>query len=109
VSDLVSRLLEAIEAKDQKARAAYGSPWAADMGAHPNAVFIADNDPSSVLRHCEADRKLMARGGPFCSCYEYGPPTNPNTGLPIPHHYDCSAYEAATLLAGVYGITEEET
>lgn len=73
-----------------------------------DALFVVDNDPATVLRRCEADRKLLARGGPFCNCYEYGPPTNPNTGLPIPHHYDCSAYEAAALLAEVYGITEEE-
>jgi hypothetical protein len=69
---------------------------------------IARNDPAAVLRRCEADRKLLARGGPFCSCYEYGPPTNPNTGQSIPHHYDCSSYETASLLAGVYGISVEE-
>ncbi|ANZ35208.1 hypothetical protein BBK82_03120 [Lentzea guizhouensis] len=65
---------------------------------------IARNDPATTLRRCAADRKLLARGGPFCDCDERRQPTNPTTGLPIPHHYDCSAYEAAAVLAESYGI-----
>jgi hypothetical protein len=92
VTDLVSRLLEAITAKEEKARAASPSPWAlhrdslgddhwADISAAdgsspvdtesgaigPNLAtveFIADNDPSSVLRRCAADRRRAERHAP---------------------------------------------
>lgn len=131
MSDLVSRLLAAIEETERLARAAQDyvgdGPWSVGRARgsgepyvngevaavcsfieEASALHIVRNDPAAVLRRCAADRKLLARGGPFCSCYEYGPPTNPNTGLSIPHHYDCSSYEAASLLAEVYGISVEE-
>jgi Family of unknown function (DUF6221) len=69
--------------------------------------FIVDNDPDSVLRGCAADRKLIARGGPFCDCADAErPPMDPATNwtVPIPHHYDCAAYEAAKIMAERYGL-----
>lgn len=78
MSDLVSRLLEAIEAKEEKALRVKAD-WhqvgetgvivASDGGRNPEecangnwagiAEFMVDNDPSSVLRRCEADRRLL--------------------------------------------------
>lgn len=115
MSDLVSRVLAAIEDAEQNAQAVTHMHWIFPKTSRMNgrtvlAEFFERNGPAAVLRRCAADRKLLERGGPFCSCYEYGPPTNPNTGQSIPHHYDCSSYETASLLAGVYGISiEEET
>lgn len=71
------------------------------------AQHIARHDPASVLRGCAADRKLIARGGPFCDCADADrPPMDPATNwtVPIPHHYDCSAYEAAKIMAERYGV-----
>jgi hypothetical protein len=81
MSDFISDVLAAIEAREQKARKAAPGPW------RPNAEhdevyavddipvcegfalsnnqlratvdFIVDNDPSSVLRRCAVDRKLL--------------------------------------------------
>jgi hypothetical protein len=83
VGDLVSRLLEAITAKEEKAHAAieFGSggdgPWrvrgehidgsAAGIGfgfLPADREFIVDNDPSSVLRRCAADRRVLERHSP---------------------------------------------
>jgi len=81
MSDLTYRLLEAIQAKEEKARAiiegAGDGPWrvasrwgCAERGGtsvigltESDIHFIADNDPSSVLRRCEADRKLVELHG----------------------------------------------
>lgn len=91
MSDLISDLLAAIEAREELARRTEPGRWAvwpSDMPgefvvarrnertgtqdpdrvatthglycAEQNARFIADNDPSSVLRHCAADRELVA-------------------------------------------------
>lgn len=85
MTDLVSRLLEAIAAKEAKARAAQPGPWtvrhwkqgaedwkdvsSADYSVVANSIgldataatveFIHDNDPSSVLRRCAVDRKIL--------------------------------------------------
>lgn len=57
-----------------------------------------------VLAECNVKRRVMERPGPFCSCSEVGQPMDPDTNwtVPIPHHYDCSAYEAAKIFAEVY-------
>lgn len=111
-SDLVSRLLEAITAKEAKAEAAKALHVSLNLarrnGKTTLDAFLNDNDPSSVLRRCAADRKLIERHGPFCDCGARRPPTNPDTGQPIPHHYDCSAYEAAQILAEAYGLEVTE-
>jgi hypothetical protein len=78
VSDLVSRLLEAIQAKERRAGIAHPGPWkihrdnegtwitygdegriAGKVFAGVDARFIVDNDPSAVLRRCEQDRWLV--------------------------------------------------
>lgn len=78
MSDLVSRLLEAIEAKERRAGIAHPGPWkihrdnegtwinygdegriAGKVFAGVDARFIVDNAPSSVLRRCGADRRTV--------------------------------------------------
>lgn len=98
MSDLISDLLAAIEAREELARRTEPGRWAvwpSDMPgefvvarrnertgtqdpdrvatthglycAEQNARFIADNDPSSVLRRCEADRKIVEIYRDLCS------------------------------------------
>lgn len=73
-------------------------------------------DPARVLREIDAKRKLIARGGPFCTsgCDEPGnEPKSPDTNwtTPLEHHVDCAAYQAAQVLALPYadrpGFKEE--
>lgn len=123
MTDLITRLLEAIGETERLAREASPGPWRAYRDSRGACVVFGDeqrvvvdtyashderhilrNDPPTVLRRCAADRKLIERDGPFCDCGEFGPPTNPDTGQPIPHHYDCSAYQAAQILAESYGL-----
>lgn len=64
-------------------------------------------NPARALREIDAKRKLIARGGPFCTsdCGEPGnEPKNPDTDwtTPLEHHLDCAAYDAAKVLAVVY-------
>jgi hypothetical protein len=65
MTDLVSRLLEAITAKEEKARVA---EEAAEYSLHVSdgqvLDFIEDNPPSSVLRRCAADRRRAERHAP---------------------------------------------
>jgi uncharacterized protein DUF6221 len=125
MSDLIPRLLEAIEAKEEKARAALngvnvfmhvgggpvGANWTAfgglvsdDRGtplwdcegsetlcmADEVAEHVADNDPSSVLRRCEADREILAMYDErFSDDYIWKP--------------------ILKALGKAYGLTEEET
>jgi hypothetical protein len=62
-SDLVSRLLEAITAKEEKARAAKGLSvlldWPRRNGKATLRAFLDDNDPDSVLRRCAADKATV--------------------------------------------------
>lgn len=65
---------------------------------------ILRHDPVRVLAEVEAKRKLIERGGPFCTsgCDEPGnEPMDPDTNwtTPLAHHLDCAAYEAAKLMA----------
>ncbi|GGW98490.1 DUF6221 family protein [Streptomyces chartreusis] len=65
------------------------------------------HDPARVLREIDAKRKLIARGGPFCTSSCDDPdnePKNPGTNwtTPLEHHLDCAAYEAAKVLALPY-------
>jgi hypothetical protein len=78
-------------------------------GVHEEAVarHIVWHDPARVLAEVEAKRKLIARGGPFCTsdCDEPGnEPMDPDTNwtTPLEHHLDCAAYNAARELAVVY-------
>jgi hypothetical protein len=68
VTDLVSRLLEAITAKEGKAEAAKALHVSFDMarrnGKATLYAFLDDNDPSSVLRRCAADRRRAERHAP---------------------------------------------
>jgi hypothetical protein len=63
--------------------------------------------PARVLAEVEAKRlALLTRDQGVCTCgvrdgYE-NPPTDPGTREPIPHHYDCAAYEAALIFVQVY-------
>jgi hypothetical protein len=60
VSDLVSRLLEAIQANEQKARKVEESDgYSVHISDSDVEDFFRDNDPSSVLRRCEADRETV--------------------------------------------------
>lgn len=80
-------------------------PWGSDK--RELAFMAGAGHPSSVLRGCAADRKLIARGGPFCDCDGAdSPPMDPATNwtVPIPHHYDCRAYEAAKIMAERYEV-----
>jgi hypothetical protein len=67
-------------------------------------LHIARHDPARVLAEVEAKRALIARGGPLCTSNCDDPdslPMDPDTGwtVPLEHHFDCGAYEAAKLLA----------
>lgn len=75
------------------------------------ARHIAAHDPAFVLADIAAKRKLIARGGPFCTsgCDERGgEPMDPDTNwtTPLEHHLDCGAYEAAKIIAEAYGISD---
>lgn len=60
-------------------------------------------NPARVLAEVEARRALIKRGDTlFCYCDTVGPPTDPATRQPIPHHYDCTAYYIARELALPY-------
>ena len=78
-----------------------------DQQSMRDAEFIAEHGPDRALREIDAKRKLIARGGPFCTsdCDEPGnEPKNPDTNwtTPLEHHLDCAAYNAAGVLAMVY-------
>lgn len=65
MTDLVSRLLEAITAKEEKAHIANESEgYSLHVSDGRVLDFIEDNGPSSVLRRCSADRKIVARHSP---------------------------------------------
>lgn len=127
--DLITWLLAAIDADRQIARDASAGPWMhvptrgnlsgdgvmglvrsvvepGDGGGidEEDAAHVVNWHPDRVIAECEAKRKLMERGGPFCDCYGGNPPMDPasNWTVPIPHHYDCSAYVAAQVLAEPY-------
>ena len=66
---------------------------------------IIRHDPARVLAEVEAKRSLIARGDTlFCECnFADAPPTNPDDrSQQIPHHYDCTAYRIAQVLALPY-------
>lgn len=75
--------------------------------ADEDRAHIARWDPQRVIAEVAAKRKLIARGGPFCTsgCGDPGnEPMNPDTNwtTPLEHHCDCGAYEAAKVLALPY-------
>lgn len=60
MSDLVSRLLSAIEAKEAKARRADESEWySVHVSDADVEAFWEDSKPAAVLRRCAADRKIV--------------------------------------------------
>lgn len=75
MDDLSSLLLAAIEETERLAREATEGPWRAGVRGGPtveaegwtvasgvtdlDAAHIAHNDPSSVLRRCSADRRIV--------------------------------------------------
>lgn len=63
MSDLVSRVLAAIEAKQQKARAVQGLgvllDWPRRNGKATLRAFLEDNDPVAVIDRCDADRRMV--------------------------------------------------
>lgn len=90
MSDLVSLLLAAIEAREQKARKAQGTTWdvardgevrelgnggtVAYVPRPEDAEFIAGNDPAAVLRRCAEERKVvLAYKGVDMAAGEFGP------------------------------------
>ena len=72
------------------------------------AYDIARNDPARALADVEAKRELLATDDtPFCTSGCWRPdqtPKDPDSGwtVVIPHHYDCTAYYIAQVLALPY-------
>ncbi|MFI9194123.1 DUF6221 family protein [Streptomyces californicus] len=71
------------------------------------AEHIVRHDPVRILADVEAKRRLIARGGPFCTSECDDPdnePRNPDTNwaTPLEHHLDCDAHVAAGVLAVPY-------
>jgi hypothetical protein len=69
------------------------------------APHIARHDPARILADIEDKRELIKRGDTlFCECdFATSPPTNPDDrSQQIPHHYDCTAYRIAQVLAVAY-------
>lgn len=66
MSDVVSRLLAAIDERERKARAAgslqamWWQPGGRRNGRNTIREFLTDNDPDSVLRLCQAHRDIVA-------------------------------------------------
>jgi len=122
VSDLVSRLLEAIEAKEEKARAvldrelwdeldeALGRDWPNWLPEDRGTVraYMVDNDPSSVLRRCKADRETIVQ----CQRAIRDDEASARAGDLHRMQHTLTAMLAWFVLdkmAESYGITEEET
>lgn len=133
MTDLVSRLLEAIAAKEAKARVVGEERLRWEFGEFSESVtvenandyvacgpygggidaddgrFIADNDPSSVLRRCAADRDLIAdiqadrhRGDPWICESELNP------GSPCDCGRDERVARRLSLLTAGYGLEVTE-
>lgn len=132
--DLTARLRAAIEQRQALAEAASPSPWSAnaegDEVVAVDGITVCDgfalsgrqlratvshivaNDPKTVLRRCRADLAILDEH----KLKEAWPYTGPECG------YGCricalddrqiqpeGVCRTVTLLAGAYGITEEET
>jgi hypothetical protein len=79
----------------------------ADYAIYECIHHIIRHDPARVLAEIAAKRALIKRGDTlFCDCDQSGrrPPMDPDTNwtVPIPHHYDCTAYRIAQVLATAY-------
>jgi hypothetical protein len=125
MSDLITRLLEAIEAKEQRALKAAPGPWrpnaehdevyAADdipvcegFALSSNQLratvdFIVDNDPSSVLRLCHSHKFVVGAyvDAKHQAARSFAPASHIKglaSGLELAVHE----------IARGYGITEEE-
>lgn len=63
MSDLVSRLHAAVEAKNQKAQSVLNMgvllDWPRRNGKATLRAFLEDNDPVTVVDRCEADRRIV--------------------------------------------------
>lgn len=136
MSDPMSLLLEAIEAREKRANDCLtdGSRWwdwqqlraKGSWFTAADAKHIALHDPSSVIRHCKADRELVELHGivwrdigwlewdegEHAEMYE----EIPVCGLCVPKHSSFPRREdvpegpcrTVRILAEAYGITEEE-
>jgi hypothetical protein len=100
MSDLITRLLEA---KEQKARAAEQIHivwnWQRMSGKQTMGAFLSDNDPSSVLRHCKADRATVIQYDLLRWRPDYTPGLGETLGV---------LRLIVERIAVAYGITEEE-
>lgn len=78
--------------------------WMSDCG-QPHNVSISlrsgwEMDSARVLRGVEAKRKLISREHPLCECGDPdNQPTDPRSGRPLEHHYDCVVEFTAGILA----------
>lgn len=117
MSDLVSRVLAAIEETETKADAAVGDDlgyvWTAHEtrvddadgatvteGCSPGeAAHIAHHDPAAVLRRCQADKRVLKRHTPFLLTRER---------LECAHCAEASPCADLRDLADQYGISVEE-
>ena len=109
MSDLVSRVLAAIQAKEEKARKVQNLgvllDWPRRNGKATLRAFLEDNDPASVIEGCEADRELVALHRQEGTdrrweCELCGP-----EGQNIDCTYPC---DTLRLRARAYGISVEE-
>ncbi len=105
MSDLIPRLLEAIAAKELKARAAeqihIAWNWQRMSGKQTMGAFLADNDPSSVLHRCAEDRKTVLAFKGMDEAKRGGLIGDIDEGKWIGLHI------AVSGIARSYGITEE--
>lgn len=105
MSDLVSRLLGAIEAKEQKARAVQGLGvllnWPRKNGKATLQAFLEDNDPVVVIERCEADRSIVMTYSAVAQYDDWENSYEHATGRA------CGLGEAVRIIGGCYGLTEE--
>lgn len=130
--DLVAFVRSRLDEDEAVARAATAGPWsrmgqrvldpappsdrlgigmavghaAATADYNETAVHIVRWGPTRALAEIEAKRQLIKSGDTlFCTCdFADSPPMDPDTNwtVQIPHHYDCTAYRIAQVLATAY-------
>jgi len=103
MTELVSRLLEAIDERRQKAIRVQGIgvmlDWPRRNGKDTLRAFLEDNDPASIVERCEADRELVEMYVPVAEYEDEEEWAGGRAaGLGI----------AVRLLARSYGISVEE-
>lgn len=134
MSELITWLRAQLDEDERVACEATNGPWAAMRQRPDRAVYcvqaagalngipamaishredaehIARHDPARVLAEVAAKRALIERGDTlFCECDQGdSPPADPETGwtVELPHHFDCTAYRIAQVLAQPYAGRE---